>query len=78
MLPLTFANPDDYELIGEQDRVSIVGLPPVPGEQVTATITSPDGNTTQIHLNHTFSSDQVEWFVAGSALNIVRQRVAGI
>ena len=77
MLPLTFANPDDYDLIGEQDRVSIVGLPPVPGQQVTATITSPDGRTTQIQLNHTFSSDQVEWFVAGSALNIVRQRVAG-
>jgi aconitate hydratase len=77
MLPLTFANPDDYDLIGEQDRVSVVGLPPVPGQQVTATITSPDGHTTQIQLNHTFSSDQVEWFVAGSALNIVRQRVAG-
>ena len=76
MLPLTFANPDDYEAIGEHDRISIVNLPPVPGQPVTVIITSPDGSQREITTLHTFSEDQVEWFTAGSALNIVRERVS--
>ena len=76
MLPLTFAHPDDYDGIGEHDRISIVNLPPVPGQPVTVIITSPDGNQREITTLHTFSEDQVEWFTAGSALNIVRERVS--
>ena len=76
MLPLTFAHPDDYDGIVEHDRISIVNLPPVPGQPVTVIITSPDGNQREITTLHTFSEDQVEWFTAGSALNIVRERVS--
>ncbi|MGA0969830.1 MAG: aconitate hydratase [Ilumatobacteraceae bacterium] len=76
MLPLTFAHPDDYDGIGEHDRISIVNLPPVPGQAVTVIITSPDGSQREITALHTFSEDQVEWFTAGSALNIVRERVS--
>jgi len=76
MLPLTFAHPDDYDGIGEHDRISIVNLPPVPGRPVTVIITSPDGNQREITTLHTFSEDQVGWFTAGSALNIVRERVS--
>jgi len=76
MLPLTFAHPDDYDGIDEHDRISIVNLPPVPGRPVTVIITSPDGNQREITTLHTFSEDQVGWFTAGSALNIVRERVS--
>ncbi|MDA3006037.1 MAG: aconitate hydratase [Actinomycetota bacterium] len=76
MLPLTFAHPDDYDGIGEHERISIVKLPPVPGQPVTVIITSPDGSQREISTLHTFSEDQVEWFTAGSALNIVRERVS--
>jgi len=76
MLPLTFAHPDDYDGIGEHDRISIVNLPPVPGRPVTVIITSPDGNQREITTLHPFSEDPVGWFTAGSALNIVRERVS--
>ena len=76
LLPLTFADPDTYDLIGEDDRISVLGLPPVPGENVQCQIVKPDGTTIDFEATHTFSDEQVEWFTAGSALNIVRQKVA--
>ncbi|MEP1125186.1 MAG: aconitate hydratase [Ilumatobacter sp.] len=72
MVPLTFADPADYDRIEEDDRISILTLPPVPGEQVTVQVTKPDGDTFEFAANHTFSPEQVEWFQAGSALNIIR------
>ncbi len=77
MVPLTFADPTDYDKIDEDDRISVVDLPPVPGETVTCRITKPDGSTVDFECNHTFSPEQVEWFQAGSALNIIRQKSAG-
>ncbi len=74
MVPLTFANPADYDQIEEGDRISIVDLPPVPGETVTCQIVKPDGTTIDFECNHTFSPEQVEWFEAGSALNIIRRK----
>lgn len=74
MVPLTFADPADYDRIGEDDRISVLTLPPVPGEQVTVQVTKPDGSTFEFATNHTFSPEQVEWFQAGSALNIIRQK----
>ena len=75
LLPLTFADRDDYDLIGLEDRISVVGLTDLaPDEQVEVVITSPDGSTTTITTNHTYSADQIEWFRAGSALNLIRQR----
>ena len=76
MVPLTFAVPGTYDQIGEDDRISVFGLPPVPGEPVRCRITKPDGTTIDFEATHTFSPEQVEWFEAGSALNIVRQKVA--
>ncbi len=74
MVPLTFADPADYDRIDEDDRISVLTLPPVPGEQVTVQVTKPDGSTIEFATNHTFSPEQVEWFQAGSALNIIRQK----
>jgi aconitate hydratase len=76
LLPLTFADPDSYEQIGEEDRIAICDLPPVPGQNVRCVATRPDGSTYEFETTHTFSPEQVEWFIAGSALNIVRAKVA--
>jgi len=76
MVPLTFVDPDTYDRIRERDRISVLNLPPVPGQEVTCRIERPDGSSEEFQASHTFSPEQVEWFVAGSALNIVRERVA--
>ncbi|MFT4655847.1 MAG: aconitate hydratase [Candidatus Aldehydirespiratoraceae bacterium] len=74
MIPLTFADPADYDKIDEDDRISVLTLPPVPGQNVQCQITKPDGSTVDFETKHTFSPEQVEWFKAGSALNIIRQK----
>ena len=77
LVPLTFADPATYDLIGEDDRINVLNLPPVPGRNVTCQIVKPDGTIINFEGIHTFSDEQVEWFKAGSALNIVRAKVAG-
>ena len=73
MVPLTFADPADYDRIDEDDRIAVRGLADLaPDEQVTVEVTKPDGSTISFATNHTFSEDQIEWFKAGSALNIIR------
>lgn len=76
MLPLTFADPAVYDQIGEDDRISVLDLPPVPDQPVRCEIRKPDGTVVPFEAIHTFNDEQVEWFKAGSALNIVRQKVA--
>ena len=77
VLPLTFADPADYDRIDEDDRISVVGLADLaPDQPVRVVITKPDGSTVDISTNHTFSDEQIEWFRAGSALNIIRRRTA--
>ena len=76
LVPLTFADGATYDEIGEDDRINVLGLPPVPGRPVQCQIVKPDGTTIDFECSHTFSPEQVEWFKAGSALNIVRQKVA--
>ena len=76
LVPLTFVDPDTYDLIEEDDRINIVGLPPVPGQNVRCQIVKPNGTVIDFEASHTFSPEQVEWFRSGSALNIVRQKVA--
>ena len=76
LVPLTFADPATYDQIGEDDRINVLDLPPVPGKNVRCQIVKPDGTTIDFEGVHTFSDEQVEWFKAGSALNIVRQKVA--
>ncbi len=76
LVPLTFADPDTYNLIEESDRISVLDLPPVPGQNVRCQIVKRNGTTIDFEAVHTYSDEQVEWFKAGSALNIVRQKVA--
>jgi aconitate hydratase len=76
LIPLTFADPDTYEHVGEDDRINVLDLPPVPGRDVRCQIVKPDGTTVDFVAKHTFSDEQVEWFIAGSALNVVRRKVA--
>ena len=72
MLPLTFANPADYDRIREDDRVSITGLasfaPAVPLRMI---VRHADGTVEEMLLNHTFNENQIGWFRAGSALNLI-------
>ena len=77
LVPLTFADPAVYDAIEETDRISVLNLPPVPDKPVACRITKADGTVVEFEARHTFSPEQVEWFKAGSALNIVRQKVAG-
>jgi aconitate hydratase len=76
LVPLTFDDPDTYDQIDERDRINVLDLPPVPGRNVRCQIVKPDGTTIDFEARHTFSDEQVEWFRAGSALNIVRAKVA--
>jgi aconitate hydratase len=76
VLPLTFAEPATYDSIGEEDRISITGLSELaPGRPVVCVLTKPDGSTVEFHCNHTLSEEHIEWFKAGSALNIIRARM---
>ena len=77
VLPLTFADPTVYDQIGEDDRISIVGLASLaPGKPVDLVLTHPDGTTLAFQANQTMSAEHIEWFRAGSALNIIRARGA--
>jgi aconitate hydratase len=76
IVPLTFADPADYDRIGEDDRLGTSGLADLaPGKPLTVTVTRPDGSTWSFEGNHTFSSEQIEWFKAGSALAVIRRQV---
>ncbi|QUC64881.1 aconitate hydratase [Nitrosopumilus sp. K4] len=75
ILALTFSNPDDYEKIQEDDRISIVGLDELaPDKQVKCILTHSDNSTDEIMLNHSYNKQQIEWFRAGSALNVLRNK----
>jgi aconitate hydratase len=78
LLPLTFADPSTYDQIDQPDRISVVGLSDLtPDEPVACRITKPDGTTIDFECTQTFSPEQIEWFKAGSALNIIRQKQTG-
>ncbi|KPL13868.1 MAG: aconitate hydratase, partial [Bacteroides sp. SM23_62] len=75
VLALTFKNPDDYELIREDDRVSIVDLKKfAPGKSLQLIIKHSDGTQDKCELEHSFNKAQIEWFKAGSALNLIAQQ----
>jgi aconitate hydratase len=72
ILPLTFADPKEYDLFEQNDRVSIVGLAALaPGRPVEVRIHKPDGRTVTIQARHSLTAEHVEWFKAGSALNAI-------
>ncbi|MBO2011706.1 aconitate hydratase [Hymenobacter negativus] len=77
MLGLTFANKADYDLIEEGDTIDILGLTTfTPGQPLQARLHHADGDTDLITLNHTYNEGQIEWFKAGSALNLIRMKEA--
>jgi aconitate hydratase len=77
MLGLTFANKEDYELIQEDDTLDIVGLTSfTPGKQLTVVLHHKDGSTDEFAVNHTYNEQQIEWFKAGGALNVIRAEAA--
>ena len=75
VLALTFSEPDDYEKILEDDKISLINLNELqPGKQVTCTITHNNESKEQILLNHSYNKSQIEWFKHGSALNVLRNK----
>jgi aconitate hydratase len=77
MLALTFANKNDYDLIQEDDSIDIIGLTEfAPGQPLQLVFTHADGSKDTIQANHTYNQQQIEWFKAGAALNIIRKQVA--
>jgi aconitate hydratase len=75
LLPLHLSDPSDYEKFREGDRVSILGLAQLaPGQPVRVVLHHTDGTTEEIACRHTLSAEQIQWFRAGSALNVLRQK----
>ena len=73
MLPLTFADPADYDKVQEDDRIDILGLKELaPGRPLTVVLHHADGGEDRFPVNHTLTDEQIEWFKAGSALNKIR------
>jgi len=78
MLPLTFANPSDYDKIQEDDKLSLVGLNDfAPEKQLKLIVKHSDGSSDEIMLNHSFNAGQIEWFKAGGALNLIAKSFQG-
>jgi aconitate hydratase len=77
MLGLTFANEADYDLIQVDDTFNFVDLVDfAPGKQLTLEVVHADGSSDMIMLNHTYNAQQIEWFKAGSALNLIKAQNA--
>jgi aconitate hydratase len=75
MLAITFVNKDDYNRIREDDTFEISGLEQFrPDNKLELLITHSDGITESIALAHTYNQNQIEWFKAGSALNLIRKK----
>lgn len=71
MLPLTFADPKDYDKIKEDDKVTIFVSQLQPEKPIKMLVKHSDGTQDEIWLNHTMNASQIEWFKAGSALNLI-------
>lgn len=78
MLALTFVNKEDYNKVQEGDVIDILGLTTfAPGKNLSIRLTHKDGTTDSFEVAHTYNAQQIEWFKAGGALNIIRRQVAG-
>jgi aconitate hydratase len=71
MLPLTFADPKDYDKIQEEDRVILKVSELEPEKPVKLFLKHSDGTSDEVMLNHTMNDTQIKWFKAGSALNLI-------
>ena len=74
-LALTFVDPAVYDQVGEEDRISILGLAELaPDRPVACRLHRADGSTLDFECTHTMSAEHIEWFRAGSALNLIRRK----
>ncbi|KAF0852978.1 mitochondrial aconitase (aconitate hydratase) [Andalucia godoyi] len=74
LLPLTFANPADYDKVSGHDLVTLKGVSKLaPGSTITLVAHKADGSSVEIPLQHSMNEDQIAWFKAGSALNLMSQ-----
>ena len=74
MLGITFDNPEDYDKIQEDDTFNFVDLKDfAPGKPLTIEVVHSDGSTVTLMANHTYNAQQIEWYKAGSALNLIKQ-----
>ena len=74
MLALTFADKSDYDKIQEDDSINIIGLTEfAPDKALTLVLNHADGSQDSITVNHSYNEQQIEWFKAGGALNIIRR-----
>lgn len=77
MLALTFNDKTDYDKVQEDDIIDILGLTDfAPGVPLTLALHHADGTTDHVVVNHTYNAQQIDWFKAGSALNLIRQEMA--
>jgi aconitate hydratase len=77
MLALTFADKADYDKIQEADKIDIIGLTTfAPDKSLTLVLNHADGSKDEITVNHSYNDQQIEWFKAGGALNIIRRSVS--
>ena len=77
MLALTFNDKADYDKIQEDDVIDLNGITTfAPGSQITMVLTHKDGSKDEVKLNHTYNDQQIEWFKAGGALNVIRAQFA--
>jgi aconitate hydratase len=73
ILTLTFQNKNDYDKIKEDDKIDIGVSRLLPGKPVVVTLSHSDGTKEDFLANHSYNDSQIEWFKAGSALNIIRK-----
>lgn len=79
MLGLTFANKEDYDKVQEDDTIDILGLTSfAPGVPLTVMLHHTDGSIDVVIANHTYNDQQIEWFKAGGALNVIRSQFAKV
>ncbi len=77
MLALTFVNPNDYDLVRQDDQVNIVGFEEMaPGKNLTVRLDHADGTSDSFEVAHTYNQAQIDWVRAGSALNKIREEIA--
>jgi aconitate hydratase len=77
MLAITFADPEDYNKVQEDDIIDVMGLTKfAPGNQLTVVLHHGNGTSESFAVNHTYNQQQIEWFKAGAALNIIRMKSA--
>jgi aconitate hydratase len=74
VLTLTFSNKEDYDKVREDDKIDITGLKDLsPGKKLNLVLTHSNGKKEIISANHSYNNAQIEWFKAGSALNLIRK-----